>query len=441
MPALVIVGAQWGDEGKGKITDFLAASADAVVRYQGGGNAGHTLVVGDEEYKLHLVPSGVLRPGKECILGNGMVVDLEALAAELEHLAHRRVEGFRLLVSASAHIILPYHKAIDAREESRKGSERIGTTGQGIGPAYHDKVNRIGIRVGDCARPHVFAHKFEVNRRYKESVIGRDAIDWDALRDRQIELFEGLRAYVGDASARINALLDEGKRVLFEGAQGTFLDLDHGTYPFVTSSTPTAGGACVGSGVGPSRIDEVIGVSKAYTTRVGAGPFPTELTGEEGELLVQRGREFGTTTGRKRRCGWLDLVALRRAAQVNGLRGLAISKLDVLDGFDRIRLCTGYRIGGDVHRDFPDDPWMLEDVEPVYEDLPGWQDSTSNIERWDDLPREAQIYVRRIEEQSGASVQLISVGADRGRTIVRQDPWECCRRAESQGLRPTTKAP
>lgn len=423
MPALVIVGAQWGDEGKGKITDFLAASADAVVRYQGGGNAGHTLVVDKQQYKLHLVPSGVLRPGKECILGNGMVIDLEALAAELAELAQRKVEGFRLLVSASAHLILPYHRMLDALEEERKGSERIGTTGMGIGPAYRDKVNRIGIRVGDCARPHVFAHKLEVNRRHKEELLGRDAIDWDGLRDRQLELFEQLRSYVGDASGRINTLLDKGRRVLFEGAQGTFLDLDHGTYPFVTSSTPTAGGACVGSGIGPSRIDAVIGVSKAYTTRVGAGPFPTELTGEEGELLVQRGNEYGTTTGRKRRCGWLDLVALRRAVRVNGLRGLALSKLDVLDGFDRIRLCTGYRIGGQVVESYPDDPWMLEGIEPVYQDLPGWQRSTSRIERWDDLPAEARAYVRMIEQQAGAAVQLISVGAERGCTIVREDPW------------------
>jgi len=346
MPSVVLVGAQWGDEGKGKITDCLAAGADAVVRYQGGSNAGHTLVVDDKKYKLHLVPSGVLRSGKECILGNGMVIDLEELAAELDELDRRDVKDFRLLVSSSAHLLLPYHRLEDAREEERKGADRIGTTGKGIGPAYRDKVNRIGIRIGDCARPEILQRKLDINREAKRGAIDVDELDWDALLRRTRELYERLQPNIGNAARRINELLDSGRRVLFEGAQGTFLDLDHGTYPFVTSSTPTAGGACVGSGVGPSKIDAVVGVTKAYTTRVGAGPFPTELHDAVGEYLGKRGNEFGATTGRKRRCGWLDMVALKRSFAINSVTGICITKLDVLDGLETIRICTSYHLDG-----------------------------------------------------------------------------------------------
>jgi adenylosuccinate synthase len=453
MPAIVLVGAQWGDEGKGKVTDYLAGGAAAVVRYQGGNNAGHTVLVGEEKYKLHLIPSGILYRARICILGNGTVVDLPALVAELDDMARRGVDTSNLYVSSAAHLILPYHKVLDARAEESKGADQIGTTRRGIGPAYEDKVNRMGIRVGDLTSPERFARKLERVRVARERELAGSDLDWDRIADETLAAFARLAAHVTDTGEMINQLLDSGERVLFEGAQGTFLDLDHGTYPYVTSSTPTAGGACVGSGVGPTRIDRVIGVTKAYTTRVGSGPFPTELTGAAGEEICRVGEEYGTTTGRRRRCGWLDAVMLRHAVRVNGLASLAVTKLDVLDAFDTLSICSAYdlasapeagfqsvrppaadgpepsEMGARFARvGFPQDVPTLSAVVPRYEEHAGWRTSTKGIRDVEELPAAARRYLARIEELAGVPICLVSVGAERSTTIVLSDPWSDRRR-------------
>jgi adenylosuccinate synthase len=424
MPAVVIVGAQWGDEGKGKITDYLAPAADTIVRYQGGNNAGHTVVVGESTYKFHLIPSGVLYKDKTCVLGNGVVVDPEELIGELDGLEAQGVSTANLRISDQAHYILPTHCIFDKRSEAKKGEAKIGTTGRGIGPAYRDKVQRSGIRLGDPRDPkhlrQLVAAHFE---EHQADLVG---VDWtiDRMVDYLVKTYKRLAPYVCNTPALINDTLDSGGRVLLEGAQGTLLDIDHGTYPFVTSSSPTAGGACIGAGIGPTRINAVVGVAKAYTTRVGAGPFPTELHDATGERLRASGHEFGTTTGRPRRCGWLDLVALRYAVRINGITHLCITKLDVLDAFEELKLCNAYRIDGKELRDFPTQIAAIEQVEPVYETMPGWGCSTSSARGWSELPAEAIAYISRIEDYLKVPVALVSVGPERTASFARLAVWE-----------------
>lgn len=424
MPAVVIVGAQWGDEGKGKITDYLAEGADTVVRYQGGNNAGHTIVVGRSTYKFHLIPSGMLYSDKTCILGNGVVVDPDELIVELDELEAQKVDTSRLKLSDQAHLILPTHKLLDQRSEERKGAGKIGTTGRGIGPAYRDKVNRCGIRVGDAASRARL--DLLVAQHLEEHGSALAGSEWtkEKIVDHLARAYERLAPHVCNAPMLINDILDRSGRVLFEGAQGTLLDVDHGTYPFVTSSSPTAGGACVGAGIGPTRIDVVMGVAKAYSTRVGSGPFPTELHGELGDELRQLGGEFGTTTGRARRCGWLDLVALRYAVRVNGMTHLAITKLDVLDGVDELKVCVGYRLDGRQLEHFPNRVDEVERVEPIYETLPGWRAKTTEARSWAELPPQAIAYIARIEEVLRVPVALLSVGAERSASFSRLAIWE-----------------
>lgn len=424
MPAVIIVGAQWGDEGKGKITDYLARDADTVVRYQGGNNAGHTIVVDGTTHKFHLIPSGMLYEHKVCVLGNGVVIDPEKLIGELDALVERNVDTFRLKVSEHAHYILPTHKILDQLSEERKGSGKIGTTGRGIGPAYRDKVNRCGIRMIDAANPERLRTMVETHLQEHEGAL--KGSDWTAnkLVDYLNLAYARLSPHVCNTSALLNDTLDRGGRVLLEGAQGTLLDIDHGTYPFVTSSNPTAGGACIGAGIGPTRINRVLGVTKAYATRVGSGPFPTELHDQEGEELRKRGQEFGTTTGRARRCGWLDLVALRYAVRVNGMTHVALTKMDVLDACESLKLCVAYKIRGQEIREFPTDEADLAVAEPVYETLTGWQRDTSGARTWADLPTKAAGYISRIEAYVRIPVALVSVGADRNATFSRLAVWE-----------------
>jgi adenylosuccinate synthase len=434
MPTLVVVGAQWGDEGKGKITDFLSARADTVVRYQGGHNAGHTVVVDGREFRLQLVPSGIVH-GKRCVIGNGVVLDPGAFLEEVRSLAERGCDVGRIYVSDAAHLILPYHKELDAAEEEQRGAGRLGTTLRGVGPAYRDKAARVGVRVADLLNPSVFRRKLEANlaqtNELLRKVYGRPGYDAAALAEELLAHAEALRPHVTDTARLINRAVERGERVLFEGAQGTMLDLDHGTYPYVTSSYPTAGGACIGSGVGPGRIDRVIGVAKAYTTRVGDGPFPTELTGPAGDHLRERGREYGVVTGRPRRCGWLDAVALRHAVLVNGLDALCVTKLDTLCGFDRVRVAVAYEYRGRRLEDFPHDSEVLEGCTPVYEELPGWDGDLTGVTRFDDLPKAARAYLERLEALTGVPVVLVSVGADRGQTMQLHDPFSLPRRGRA----------
>jgi adenylosuccinate synthase len=423
MTALVIVGAQWGDEGKGKIVDLLAAQADAVVRYGGGANAGHTLVVGTERVVLHLVPSGALHERPRCLLGLGMVIDLKVLIAELAIMRQRGVlSDGRVLVSDRAHLVLPHHMLVDALRE--QGPQPIGTTKRGIGPCYQDRAARRGVRVADLADRATFRKRVEDSVEGWRPVIealGGQTPSAAQIADETWELGRELAPFVGDVTEALHEAREAGQRILLEGAQGTMLDLDHGTYPFVTSSSVTAGGACTGTGLAPTHIDRVLGISKAYTTRVGEGPFPTELHGAEGERLRQAGSEFGATTGRPRRCGWLDIPVLRHAARVNGLSELALTKLDVLTGTDPIRICVAYELDG---RRLAVPPSIgLERVRPVYEEMPGWTGDLSACRAMDDLPDAARRYVRRIEELTGVPVTLLSLGAERTQTIHLADPW------------------
>lgn len=428
MPGLVVVGTQWGDEGKGKIVDLLSEQADVVARYQGGHNAGHTVVLGQDTFVLHLVPSGILHPGKLCIIGNGVVVDPAALLEELAELEKRGVSVHdRLLVSARAHLIMPYHKAIEKESEKLKGTRRIGTTGRGIGPAYVDKMARIGICVGDLLRPDLFRRKLSTNLAEMNFLLQQlykvPGFDLEKVYTQYMEQGERIRRFIGDTALVLNRSLDEGKRVLFEGAQGTHLDVDHGTYPYVTSSNATAGGACTGTGVGPTRIERVLGVVKAYTTRVGSGPFPTELTDATGAKLQERGHEFGATTGRPRRCGWFDAPLARYATRVNGLTSVAVTKLDVLDDCAEIKICTAYRDGTRMLTDMPPDVHALEHCEPVYETLPGWRSATTGVTEHDKLPPAAKRYLARIEALIGARITLISTGSRRDETVRLTDPF------------------
>jgi adenylosuccinate synthase len=429
MSNVVIVGAQWGDEGKGKIVDLFTSWADVVVRFQGGANAGHTLVVGGTKTVLHLVPSGVLHPGKRCFIGNGVVVDPEALSQEIDVLKSRGllVEPQQLVVSENAHVIFPYHKRIDIGREAKSGRKKIGTTGRGIGPCYEDKVARRGIRMRDLLKPEVLKERLkerigEANAQI--AALGGEQVKLETVHTEAARLGQKLAEYVGDASEKLAHEVDRGKAVLFEGAQGTLLDVDHGTYPYVTSSNTVAGNAAVGAGLGPTSIHSVIGITKAYTTRVGNGPLPTELDDASGERLRTVGAEFGATTGRPRRCGWMDALVLRYAARVNGLSGLALTKLDVLTGFEKVQVAVAYKLpSGKTLQEFPSDPELLASAQPVYEELPGWKEPIGDLRQYEELPANARRYVERVEQLVGVEAIAVSVGAERAQTIVRKNPF------------------
>jgi adenylosuccinate synthase len=416
---IAVIGAQWGDEGKGKIVDLLTPHFSFVARYQGGHNAGHTVYTGGIRFVLHLIPSGILHPGVTCVIGNGVVVDPKALFDEVDMLAGHGIEvDGRLLVSEKAHLILPYHRDLDLLAEARRGEKSIGTTSRGIGPAYEDKVGRRGIRVVDLTDRGSLAEEVRENVEVRNRLVGDCSVDWERVLGDLLGYAARLRPWVADVSAVLAAAARTGRSILFEGAQGTLLDIDHGTYPFVTSSNSTVGGVCTGLGIGPRAIDGVLGVAKAYTTRVGAGPFPTELTGPMAEQLRETGQEYGASTGRPRRCGWYDSVATRYAARINGLDALALTKLDVLDGVEAIRLCTAYRYRGETLADFPADVRVLSACEPVYETLPGWRRPTRGIRHVEALPAEARAYIERLEELSQVPAAIISTGSDREDTIV-----------------------
>jgi adenylosuccinate synthase len=426
---VVVVGTQWGDEGKGKIVDLLTDRAHAVVRFQGGHNAGHTLVINGKKTVLHLIPSGVLRDGVMCLIGNGVVLSVAALFEEIEELRRGGVDAMqRLRVSDSCPLILPHHVALDHAREKARGKAAIGTTGRGIGPAYEDKVSRRGLRVGDMMDTRTFGEKLRSVMDYHNYALKNyfkyDTVDFQKTLDECLGLVERLRPMVADIPELLHQYGREGKRVMFEGAQGALLDIDHGTYPYVTSSNTCAGAAATGSGVGPGRLDYVLGITKAYTTRVGAGPFPTELNDGIGDHLGERGKEFGSTTGRKRRCGWYDAVIMRRSNQLNGVTGLCVTKLDVLDGLDVIRVCTAYRHEGKLRTTPPSGADALAKCEPVYEDLPGWKESTLGVRSFDKLPVNAQKYLKKIEELTEARIDLISTGAERDDTIILRHPFE-----------------
>ncbi len=425
MPAVVVLGAQWGDEGKGKATDQLGSRVDYVVKFNGGNNAGHTVVIGGEKYALHLLPSGILTPGVTPVIGNGVVVDLEVLFGELDAITARGVDASRLLVSGSAHLIAPYHRTVDKVTERFLGKRRIGTTGRGIGPAYADKISRVGLRVWDLFDEHILTQKVEGALDQKNhllvKVYNRRAITVEETVDDLLRYADRLRPMVADTSVVLNQALDRGETVLFEAGQATMLDIDHGTYPFVTSSSATAGGACTGSGVGPTRIDRVVGVAKAYVTRVGEGPFPTELLDDDGEWLRKTGGEYGTTTGRPRRCGWYDAVVARYASRVNGLTDLVLTKMDVLTGREKVPVCVAYDVDGVRHEEMPTDQTLFHHATPIYEELDGWWEDISQCRTFDELPVNAQRYVLALEELSGVRVSAIGVGPGREATIARHD--------------------
>jgi adenylosuccinate synthase len=417
---IAVLGAQWGDEGKGKIVDLLTPRFSFVARYQGGHNAGHTVYVNGRKFVLHLIPSGILHPGVTCVIGNGVVVDPQALFNEVDTLHGMGVETEgRLLVSDRAHLILPYHRELDLLSEARRGDRKIGTTSRGIGPAYEDKIARRGLRVCDLWHPDTVAERIRENVTARNRLIPEPHVDWQQVLDELLAIGERLKPLMADTSAVLVDAMQQGRGVMFEGAQGTMLDIDHGTFPFVTSSNGTAGGVCTGLGVPPRAVHGVLGVAKAYTTRVGEGPLPTELTGEMGDRLRESGQEYGASTGRPRRCGWYDGVAVRYAARINGLDALALTKLDVLDGLERVEICTAYRRGTERVDDFPADLQMLAECEPVYESLSGWDRPTKGVRRFEDLPEAAKAYVRRLEEVSGVPAAIISTGSDRDDTILR----------------------
>ena len=416
---IVVLGAQWGDEGKGKVVDLMTPRFSIVARYQGGHNAGHTVYVSGKKFVLHLIPSGILHPGVTCIIGNGVVVDPQALFAEIEQLATLGIEvGDRLLISDKAHLILPYHRELDVLSEARRGERKIGTTSRGIGPAYEDKVGRRGIRVCDLVDTQALADEVRENVNARNQIIKDSTLDWHTVYKDLLSYGTRMRRWTTDTSLFLASAMKDGRRVLFEGAQATMLDIDHGTYPYVTSSNASIGGVCTGLGVSPRAIGGVLGVAKAYTTRVGEGPLPTELFGELAERLRESGQEYGASTGRPRRCGWFDAVVVRYAARINGLDALALTKLDVLDGLDELKLCTGYRIGGRTVTEFPADLAACT-YEPVYESLPGWKEPTRGARDFDELPAEARRYVARLEEVSGVPIAIVSTGSDRDETIIR----------------------
>ncbi len=428
MANVVIVGTQWGDEGKGKIVDLLAEYAHMVVRFQGGNNAGHTMVVGGEQFICHLIPSGILQD-KTCLIGNGVVVDPAVLLQEIDNLKSRgiKIDKDRLIISERAHLIMPYHRSIDHAREEFKRDKKIGTTGRGIGPAYEDKATRRGIRFVDLLEPGVFAEKvhtiLDEKNFYLKNYLSADVLDAQEIIDQYQVYARRLAPHVANVSIILNEAMKNGQHIMFEGAQGTHLDIDHGTYPYVTSSNTLAGNACCGSGVGPGQIDAVIGIVKAYTTRVGQGPFPSELFDDIGDKIQKRGAEFGATTGRRRRCGWLDTVILRNSVRLNGLSGLAITKLDVLDGLAAVKICTGYEYRGEIIRDFPASLDVLAACKPVYETLPGWAENISAIRKLEEFPAPARRYLDRITELTETEMHIVSVGPDRDQTIVLKHPY------------------
>lgn len=422
MSSVVVVGSQWGDEGKGKITDFLSQNAEVVARYQGGNNAGHTIVFGGKKYKLHLIPSGIFFPEKICVLGNGMVIDPKAFVDEIKYLHENGVSTDNLKVSNRAHVILPYHIKLDILQEEEKGANKIGTTRKGIGPAYMDKAARCGIRIADLLDKDVFREKLEQNlaekNRLFEKVYGVEPLDVDAIFDEYYEYGQQMAKYVTDTSVVLNDALDQGRRVLFEGAQGVMLDIDQGTYPFVTSSNPVAGGVTIGAGVGPTKISTVVGVAKAYTTRVGDGPFVTEIKDEIGDRIREVGREYGTTTGRPRRVGWFDSVVVRHARRVSGITDLSLNSLDVLTGIETLKICVAYRYNGKEIKEFPANLNVLAKCEPVYEELPGWTEDITQAKSLDDLPDNVRHYLERVSQLTGIPLSIFSVGPDRDQTNV-----------------------
>jgi len=429
LKTVIVVGAQWGDEGKGKIVDIYSEFADTIVRPTGGNNAGHTLIVKGEKFVFHLIPSGILHSGKRCVIGNGVVVDPKVLFSEVDRLKERGFlsDDAQLKVGLLANVILPYHITLDKGREEKLGSRKIGTTARGIGPCYEDKMARIGIRACDLVRPEVFGEKLEANLELKNFLLknyyGAEEVDFRKTYEEYLAFGERLKPYLIDTSLFINREIQRGAKILFEGAQGTLLDVDHGTYPYVTSSNTTAGGVCTGSGVGPTKISAVIGVSKAYTTRVGSGPFPTELFDDDGQMMRDRGQEYGATTGRPRRCGWFDAPAMRYAARLNGLSSVALTKLDVLTGMPRIKVCVGYEIEGVRRDEVPMSLSEFEAIRPVYEEAEGWKEDISSAREYGDLPKAAQKYIRMLEEITDVEVSLVSVGADRNETIIRKNPF------------------
>jgi len=426
---VVVVGTQWGDEGKGKIVDLLTKRANAVARFQGGHNAGHTLVIDGKKTVLHLIPSGILRQGVMCLIGNGLVLSTSALFEEVDQLEQEGIAvSDRLRISDACALILPHHIALDAAREKARGKAAIGTTGRGIGPAYEDKVARRGLRVGDLLDSKRFGERLEKVMDYHNFVLKEyfncDTVDYQKTLDQSLALAERMQLMVADIGAIIDQYMKDGKSVLFEGAQGTLLDIDHGTYPYVTSSNTSAGAAATGTGIGPGSLHYILGITKAYTTRVGGGPFPTELDDDVGAHLGTRGHEFGATTGRQRRCGWLDAVALRRAQQINGISGTCITKLDVMDGLETVKICTAYQCNGQTLETPPSDADDLANCQPIYEEMPGWSETTAGARSMDDLPKNALDYLKRIEEVAGTRIDIVSTGADRDDTIILRHPFD-----------------
>jgi len=429
MSNTVVVGTQWGDEGKGKVVDLLTAQADLVVRFQGGNNAGHTLVVEGKQFIFHIIPSGILYKDKKCLIGNGLVVDPQVL---LEEIANLKEKGFevgpeRLSLSEKAHLIMPYHRAIDLAREVAKGRTKIGTTGRGIGPCYEDKAGRVGVRAVDLTEPETLEEKIRTNLKeknfYLTQFLGAEPLDERDIIEEYLDMGERLKPFITDVSVEMEQALKKGGKILFEGAQGAHLDIDHGTYPFVTSSNPVAGAVCAGAGIGPNQLHHVLGIVKAYTTRVGAGPFVTELTDETGDYIQERGKEFGATTGRRRRCGWLDLVVVRDSARLNGLNSFAITKLDILTGLETLKICVGYELDGKRVDHRPASLKKMALCIPVYKELPGWQEDIRGAKKLDQLPAQARAYVEAIEEITEVPVSIISVGPGREETIMVQDPF------------------
>lgn len=425
MASVIIVGTQWGDEGKGKIVDYLANKAQYVVRSQGGSNAGHTVVVDNIKYKLRLLPSGILHKDKVCIIGNGVVIEPKVFLSEIDGLIEKKVNMSNLKISNRAHVLMPYHKILDELQEEDLGENKLGTTKNGIGPCYMDKASRLGIRIVDLMNKEVFAKKLKFNVELKNKLLKKlynhEGINYEELLKEYLEYAERLRPYVADTTTILNKAIKEKKNILFEGAQATMLDLDHGTYPFVTSSYPAAGGACTGSGVGPRKIDNVIGVVKAYSTRVGEGPFPSELFDDVGQFIRDKGGEYGTVTGRARRCGWLDACVIKYASYINGLDSVAITRLDILDELEKLKICVAYKYNGEILEDYPADLDILSKVEPVYEEFDGWKTSTTNIREYDKLPENAKKYLKRLSEVIDTEISIVSVGAGRDETIIIKD--------------------
>ncbi|PMP64682.1 MAG: adenylosuccinate synthase [Caldimicrobium thiodismutans] len=426
MPTLIVVGTQWGDEGKGKIVDVLTEKADFVVRFQGGNNAGHTLVINQKKFILHLIPSGIFHPHTICVIGNGVVVDPEVIIDEIEKLKKEGldVSSQKLKISERAHVIMPYHKALDLARESRAKKNKIGTTGRGIGPCYEDKVGRRGFRLIDLTKPDFFREKLKVyleEKNYYLKYLGAEPLDFKEIYEKYVEYGQYLKPYLTDTSHLLWEAIKQNKNVLFEGAQGTFLDIDYGTYPYVTSSNTLSGNACCGSGLGPTVMNKVLGIVKAYTTRVGEGPFPTELKDELGEYLREKGGEYGATTGRPRRCGWLDLVMVKTAIRLNGISCLAVTKLDVLSGLDTLKVCTAYKIGEKTIESFPSTLDELSQVTPVYEEFPGWKENLSHVKSYNDLPKAAKNYLKNIETYLGVPIKIVSTGPSRENCLFLEE--------------------